>query len=168
MTAPHYQARHRAAVGPWHRHDSAVKSLVSVPTKLMADSAPTMARSRPGNKEREIVNRINRLLELEPGWDGAHAQPLTFSAVEATVEVLSDVMIEAIPVPDVSPSVDGGMLLEWHEGGFELEIWASANGAVTVTYDHDGNSWDGDWETCAEGARLVLSHLAGTTPHLVE
>lgn len=169
VTIPEYQSYRPMASGPWCRHES-VKSLVSVPMKLVGDSGHPFGareRTRPGNNGRAVVQRINQVLTLAPGWDGGHACPVAFDAVTAAVEVLNEIQVEALPVPDVSPSIDGGLLFEWRRNGFELEVWCGPDGSVNVTYDHAGNSWEGDWDECGTGARQVLLHLAESLPEPV-
>ncbi len=169
MTASQFQSYRHSTVGPWCRHES-IKNLVSVPMTGGSDFGyfGSRERPRPGSRGREVVRRINSVLALQPGWDGGNASSVTLEAVEAVVEVLNAIELESVPVPDVSPSIDGGLLLEWHRNGFELEVWVGPDGATNVTYDHGETSWEATWEEGGmAGVQQVLLHLAESVPQLV-
>jgi hypothetical protein len=166
MTVPRFDVTSTVGVHPKVkcRHDE-IKSLVAVPVTVGGwFGAPPVHsardRSRPGPNGRIVVNRLNELISLQPGWDGANASPPTAEAVLAVIDVLNEISLDVVPLPHVSPSIDGGLLFEWDENGYELEIWIAPDGQVTVTYEHGQSSWDGPWETCGEGARQVLYVLA--------
>jgi hypothetical protein len=166
MTVPRFDVTSKAGAHPKIkcRHDE-VKNLIAVPVRAVDWSGALPAhsareRSRPGRNGRSIVNRLNELISLPGGWDGANAIPPTESAVLSVLEVLNEISLDDVPPPHISPSLDGGLLFEWHRDGFELEVWVSSSGDVDVTYEHGDSAWDGSWETCGEGARQVLYHLA--------
>jgi len=167
VTIPQFQSYRHASVGGWCQHE-AVKSLVSVPVASGKDVSFMGARDRhrPGNNGRAVVQRINQVLMLRSGWDGAHAQPVAEAAVHGVVAVLNEIALEGAPVPDVSPSIDGGLLLEWRRNGFELEVWIAPDGSASVTYDRDGASWEADWQGCSSGVREILIHMTEFKPEL--
>lgn len=167
MTVPRFDVTSKIGVHPTIkcRHDE-IMSLVAVPVRMMEwYGAPPPAhsareRSRPGPHGRTVVNRLNELISLQPGWDGAKAVPPSPEAIVAVVDILNEIRLDDVPLPHVSPSIDGGLLFEWHRDGFELELWFSSTGEIDVTYEHGDSAWEGSWETCGEGARQVLYHLA--------
>ncbi len=101
----------------------------------------------PGRRRKawveEIAGRITRLSALSPGWDGQRARPIdrqTLLQVWRFVEGIADVVV--IP-PSMVPTVSGGVALEWHRNGVDLEIDFSG-GTPTVSYeDTDGIEAEG-------------------------
>lgn len=75
---------------------------------------------------------LQRLVDLPAGWDGHRAKPVTEAAVQAVVRVLAEVMTERTPFPQYFPLPDGGLQVEWHADGHDIEIEADARGAVYV------------------------------------
>ncbi len=167
VTIPQFQSYRSPTTGSWCHHES-VKSLISVPLGAR-EQAPfgSRERTRPGSNGRATVHRINQVLALQPGWDGCHARIATIEALSAVIEVLNAIDLEHVPVPDVSPSIDGGLLLEWHRNGFELDVWVGPDGSVNVTYDRAEASWEASWDECGIGVPELLLDLAEPVPELV-
>ncbi len=71
---------------------------------------------------------LNRLLALPEGWDGFRAMPVTQIAAKVAMTALFEVAHDGSLSPQVVPLVDGGVQLEWHAGGYSLEIEIDALG----------------------------------------
>lgn len=80
----------------------------------IADSAPRWLQA--------AAEQIDRLLRLEPGWDSYGALPVSSRAAAAALEVIQDLVSEAILPPSIVPMANGGIQLEWHASGMDLEI----------------------------------------------
>ena len=78
-------------------------------------------------------------------WNSYGARPVEFSNLEATVELLKWVMRPNTPSPNIVPTVDGNLQLEWHERGIDLEIRIRSRGRYYVTFE-DLQSPSRDWE----------------------
>ena len=71
-----------------------------------------------------VIRKASELVHLPPGWNSYGAKPVANEAVEAAITFL----VEAIPTrpnvvaPAVVPTVRGGLQLEWHRRGVDLEI----------------------------------------------
>jgi len=76
--------------------------------------------------------QLNELLALEPGWDGYRAHEVADVAIQATVEVLDGFMSEAVEFPDLFPLSDGGIQIEWHADGVDIEVEISPEGDAFV------------------------------------
>lgn len=68
----------------------------------------------------EVYGEIDVLLELYPNWDGEDAEPPNEAVVTRTKQLIA-ILRENIPAecwrdPSVSPSVDGGVSLNWDDG----------------------------------------------------
>jgi hypothetical protein len=74
----------------------------------------------------EVQTRILELLKLPKGWDSYGAPPVGWDAGMFALSVLQDVMRNRTPVPQVVPSAAGGVQLEWHQKGIDLELHVTA------------------------------------------
>lgn len=68
------------------------------------------------------VQKMIELLELPQGWNSYNARPITKENVNFALDVLAHTMRADTPVPNVIPMVRGGVQLEWHTRGIDLEI----------------------------------------------
>src|SRR6476469_8907832 len=74
----------------------------------------------------EVVNALTQLATLQQGWDSYNAPPLRRDAGHFALEILQSVMRPRTPVPQIVPSSSGGVQLEWHERGVDLELHVTA------------------------------------------
>jgi hypothetical protein len=79
-----------------------------------------------------MEDRLNALLRLRLGWDGYRAQPLSMDAVEAAVDVLFGMADDLSLPPQLFPLPDGGIQMEWHADGEDLEIEVDPAGSAHV------------------------------------
>jgi hypothetical protein len=68
------------------------------------------------------VHTLIELLELPAGWNSYNARPIRKENVTSAVDLLARLMQEGTPAPTVVPKVRGGVQLEWHTKGVDLEI----------------------------------------------
>lgn len=89
-------------------------------------SAPFLAKapvsSGLGYVPLETVKIFIELLELPRGWNSYNASQIRKENVNAAVGLLGRVMRPGVPLPIVVPTVRGGVQLEWHTNGINLEI----------------------------------------------
>lgn len=71
---------------------------------------------------RPAVARISSLTALARGWDSYDGTPVEAGLAMQAVEFLLNVALFHVPPPAIVPLSDGGLQLEWHEGGVDLEI----------------------------------------------
>jgi len=69
-----------------------------------------------------VVASLWDLLQLEPNWDGCGGEPINCECVLAASRWLSAACMHDAPRPSVVPTSRGGIQLEWHTGGIDLEI----------------------------------------------
>lgn len=84
---------------------------------------------------RPAEHAIQRLMELPAGWDSYGARPIEANAVDAILQVLGRTMERYSPAPAVVPTASGGLQLEWHAGGIDLEVEATPDGRVFMSCD---------------------------------
>ena len=95
----------------------------------------------------EAVERIRKLTNLEPDWDGYGGSPPTEEAVKATAELLLEThkLIQGLPEgPFIAPLPEGGLELEWElDSGAELMLVIPPTG-TDVRYLLDEPTSSGD------------------------
>lgn len=65
---------------------------------------------------------LEQLLWLEPDWDSYGALKIDPYHACRILDVMSQVMCEDTPQPNIGPTNHGGIQIEWHEHGIDLEI----------------------------------------------
>jgi hypothetical protein len=75
-------------------------------------------------------DRLAELLRLPPGWDGHNARPVSRAIVDFTTYLLPRLIRPSAPPPFIAPLPFGGLQLEWHRNGWDLEIEISAPGEL--------------------------------------
>jgi hypothetical protein len=78
----------------------------------------------------KAIQSLSRLRQLEPHWDGRSAETLTDDACETAVRLLVSLAIPAPPTAQIFPLTDGGVQLEWHAGGNDVEIEVDPIGEI--------------------------------------
>jgi hypothetical protein len=89
----------------------------------------------------DVAGRIERLSALPPGWDGHHANAIDRRALLAAWAFLGGIASYVRVPPTMVPTVSGGVALEWHRGGVDLELEFEGSGGVTASYE-DGTGWE--------------------------
>jgi len=100
--------------------------------------------SNLGNWFAPTAMAVARLLELEPNWDSYGAPPVERVHAEAILNLLTEVMEDDTPVPAVVPTSIGGVQVEWHIAGIDLEIETFSQYRFGLLFvDEDtGDEWD--------------------------
>jgi hypothetical protein len=71
-----------------------------------------------------VINSLAKLRQLKHGWDSYGGLPPTPEAI-AVAEIL-------LQPGSLVPSPDGGLQIEWHQGGYDIEITIDPRGSITV------------------------------------
>jgi hypothetical protein len=109
-----------------------------------------------------VMDQINGLLALPPNWDSYGAPRIDPHIGVAAAGLLSRTMKDDTPLPAIVPLSTGGLQIEWHEAGIDLEVEIESPSHFAL-YGRDrqtGEEWD---ETVGEsGGRLgqILGVLA--------
>jgi len=92
----------------------------------------------------EVEERLKTLFALPANWNSRGARPFTAQAVRSGLVVLANVMSREALLPTIVPTVRGGLQLEWHAGGIDLEIRVDHSGGVEVAFEDtkDETEWD--------------------------
>jgi hypothetical protein len=140
------------------REETPTQSVVVVRSE---DSSASSPRHLPAWVT-PAIDRLVQLSELPAGWDSRRAAPIERTAMVGALEIMAEVMGEYGPLPAIVPTVDGGVLLEWHRGGLELEIEVEPTGEAYAMFQTSEGSraWDGTWESCRSAAHEVVQSMA--------
>jgi hypothetical protein len=93
-----------------------------------------------------VLDAFNVLLGLKPGWDSYRAPRVKPEAGQAAFDLLRDIMRARTPVPSIVPMADGGVQIEWHAKGVDLEIEVRSATQATAYFEHrdSQDSWEKD------------------------
>jgi hypothetical protein len=78
---------------------------------------------------------LEELLKLPANWNSYGATPIRPDAVQAARDILGKIVRSDTPQPAVVPTVRGGVQLEWHTQGIDLEIEIPESGQFHVWYE---------------------------------
>ena len=86
------------------------------------------------------VEKLNELRRLTASNWSAGAKPIDISAINSMLELLTNILPNDAPPPTVVPTWDGGVQVEWHRNGIDLEIEVSADReSEYYFFDHQSN-----------------------------
>ena len=78
----------------------------------------------------DCLRRIASFAELEEGWDSYGSSRIQPAAVMAATKFISEIPVERVPEPSVSPVAGGGIGFHWRVGDRDLEIEFLPNGTA--------------------------------------
>jgi hypothetical protein len=93
----------------------------------------------------QIVQTIDELLALEEDWDSYGANRISPKACERTLALLDAIMTDDTAAPQVAPLSCGGIQLEWHQDGYDIEIGIQDEGQPSVYCDEPGAQEGEEW-----------------------
>ena len=91
------------------------------------------------------LQQLNAIINLREDWDSYGAREIVFESLEYAFQLLEFTMEYDSPAPKVIPTSRGGVQLEWHERGIDLEIEVLSPYRVYVSYENLDNIED-NWE----------------------
>ena len=73
--------------------------------------------------QRPAERKLLELLRLPHGWDGHSGKPTNPVIAEYTYRLLEILMLrQGVPLPIITPLSYGGIIIEWHRKGWDIEI----------------------------------------------
>jgi len=105
---------------------------------------------------------LSELLDLKADWNSYGALPIQPEAVRHAMELLCLVMRPDAPAPQVVPTSCGGVQLEWHTGGFDIEVSIRPSGEAYACVEdlRTGEEWDGPLPERQVDLKAALGRLA--------
>ncbi len=81
-----------------------------------------------------VLDSLQRLADLPPGWDSYGAKPLAATAVRRLLNLAPVLLPPDGPEPTVVTTRSGGIQLEWHKGGVDLEVEVPPSDPISFLY----------------------------------
>ena len=105
----------------------------------------------------------HRLLLITDNWDGYFAKAPQTKAIEATVNLL-DALFKALPsmpYPDVSPSTEGGVIVEWDSRDADILLIIEPTYQIEASVRLGESEYDGPLESVKVALTSALARIAG-------
>jgi hypothetical protein len=83
----------------------------------------------------DAIAAICELGDLQANWDSYGAQPIDKQCMVTAILLLLTTSRPKTPPPSVVPTVRGGVQLEWHRGGIDLEIEVLSPSQIRVSWE---------------------------------
>ncbi len=92
------------------------------------------------------LRALGEILALRSNWDSYGANPVDPHTAAAVVGLCLETMRSDSPAPSIVPTSRGGVQLEWHTRGVDLEVEIASPGSIHGYFeDHrEKSSWDGE------------------------
>jgi hypothetical protein len=81
-----------------------------------------------------VLQSLSERWGVRPGWDSYGARPTNPELVVRLLNVISDLLRDDSPPPQIMPLADGGVQAEWHRPGRDLEIVVPADESASYYY----------------------------------
>jgi hypothetical protein len=107
----------------------------------------------------EALATLSKILALEEGWDSYGAPRIEPGVVESAARFLATLTSIGAPKPSICPTAHGGVQIEWHHSGKDLEIEFLASTKVSVLYE--GPEGQEEWEGRIMDSAGKLEKLIG-------
>jgi hypothetical protein len=73
---------------------------------------------------------------LPDNWDSYGGRAPKPETGMFALKILNDVMDDRMPIPRIVPIATGGIQIEWHENGFDLELMIAAPDDCELWYEN--------------------------------
>jgi len=141
MSVGYFPHRVGSAHFPPSAHSGVASSTFGVQLEIQAEPA----EGWESFTEQEIpewvkltVQRLQAVADLPSGWSGLMGRPIEVQLMPIAFQVVQELIPrDAAWVPQIIPTVEGGVQLEWHRDGFDLEIEISCTGEIYADYEDE-------------------------------
>lgn len=92
-----------------------------------------------------VVRAFPHLLRLPDDWNGPNSPRIDLAVLSSALKSLATFMQPNSLAPQVTPTVRGGVQVEWHKNGVDLEIEYGPGqwDGDALFSDQTGEEWDG-------------------------
>ena len=138
-----------------------LKKIIGISTVAVESNADMWSGRTLPSWINPLIEQFKRVLAINAGWDGANARPVTSDALTSALTVLEETMAWDTVAPKVVPVPDGGLQLEWHCAGVDLEVYVDSDGRVSAWCREGSREWEEDFYPRSR-LRKELSLLSST------
>jgi hypothetical protein len=113
--------------------------------------------------------KLDQLGQLKDGWDGDRSRAPEFVSLYVGHGLIQSVVRDNGPTPQITPTPDGGVVVDWLVGGRSVSVLVGPDGHADVLAE-DGagrTEFDGDYPWRAPDQRLI-ERLAAYLDSLAE
>lgn len=104
-----------------------------------------------------FLHSIKELAELPTGWDSYRAKPIAATAVRRAFPLLPAILPEMAPLPTVVPTANGGLQVEWHRNGIDMEITVPPVGPLTCFIADSNAGTEREWSGTLDMTAIVAA-----------
>lgn len=107
------------------------------------------------------VSAVNEFINLPQDWDSHGGVATTLEAAGGALRTLVAIMSRPNPMPELTPVPNGGLALEWHGSGVDLEIEFGAYNDASVYYRDESRDieWDRSLSDVQDELEKYLSQI---------
>jgi hypothetical protein len=93
-----------------------------------------------------VMRRLGQILSLSDNWDDHRGRAISPQSADAALQFLYAVMRSETAPPSVLPTSDGGIQIEWHRDGLDVEVLFSGDeeDGLYVYERATDSEWEGD------------------------
>lgn len=92
-----------------------------------------------------IQNKMGKFICLPENWDGHGGRPTRFQCAYFAMHILEVTCSPTTPEPSIVPCANGGLQIEWHINGYDIEIYVEKPNKI---YAWRGTLEDEEGEEC--------------------
>lgn len=144
-----------------NRNDFSAEQTTSSSLNFKLNTDNTLALTNPPWIV-EAERRLTKLMNLGEDWDGEGSSAPTARLAGEVIRYLLDGTQHDTPAPHISAVGCGGLQVEWHNSGYDLEIHFFDDDQRTYFYvSPDGKEKEGNAVADSVLIRAVISALSG-------
>lgn len=113
-----------------------------------------------------LLAQLDEIAGLAEGWNSYGAARTDAQTAIRAIRLLREAAEPGAPAPSAVPTPSGGVQLEWHERGIDLEIELTPHRQVLMHYADDlsGEDWDEDITHNVPRLTRALTELTSRRP----
>ncbi len=105
------------------------------------------------------IRALTNLLQLPENWDGYGAVQIREQIAQQALITLAEIMENETPTPSIVPLSDGGVQIEWHRYGRNLEIEFPAGEAPGYYYYEDDSDVESEGQVSRD-CETIQSYIS--------
>jgi len=108
------------------------------------------------------ARNVGRLLRMPPNWDSYGAKTIDRQRAETALYLIWVAIASGVPAPAIIPTSNGGIQLEWHRCGMDLEIQVASGTSLEVFFENlaTGETYEREIGDDLTPLRFFLDHVS--------